>query len=486
MTQHSILKYLAAMALIGIVFLLRGPIESWVGMGTSPVLYLPAVTLAAWFGGLGPGLLAALVGGCLWVYHDLPPVGSLWIPSASDQFRVAVFGGESILLSVLMEWLHASRRAADRMAREADRYRADADRNEARLRAILDNSSTPIWMKDGEGRYLLVNKPFEALVRRRRSDLVGKTDTDLFLPAIAGPLPSTDRAVLKLGQAIETEETLNLDDGPHTFLSVKFPMHDDSGTIFAIGGISTDITDLKLAQKRAVQAERLAAIGQMVTGLAHESRNALQRSQACLEMLRFRLEDRPESLDLVNGIQEAQDDLQRLYEEVRTYAAPLVIDRRETALRAIILEAWSQLDWRIRGREARLDLRSEVNDRCFLDAPRLVQVFRNLLDNALEACHDPVELVVDWSEIDLGGRPALRVSLVDNGPGLSPEQIRNLFEPFYTTKTQGTGLGMAIARRIVEAHGGTIAAGDPSPDANRKRGAEIVILLPRGEGWVSA
>jgi two-component system, LuxR family, sensor kinase FixL len=476
MSRIRLLKYLASLALVGLVFLLRRPIESWAGLGTSPLLYLPAVTLAAWYGGLGPGLLATVVGGCVWIYHDIPPVGSLYIPSAGDRFRFAVFAGESLLLSALMERLHASNRAADRNASDAERYRAASGRNEARLRAILDNSSTPIWMKDAEGRYLLVNRPFEALVRRRRNEVVGKTDTDLFLPPIAGPLSANDQAVLELGRAIEAEETLDLDDGPHTFLSVKFPMHDDAGAIFAIGGISTDITDLKQAQRRAVQAGRLAAIGQMVTGLAHESRNALQRSQACLEMLRFRLEDRPESLDLVAGIQDAQDDLQRLYEEVRTYAAPLVIVRRESSLRAIVLEAWSQLEWTLRGREARLVDRGEGDDRCLIDVPRMVQVFRNLLDNALAACHDPVEVTVGWSGVEVDGRAAVRVSLRDNGPGFSPEQKRNLFEPFYTTKTQGTGLGMAIARRIVEAHGGSIAAG-LDDDA---RGAEIVILLPRG------
>jgi PAS domain S-box-containing protein len=476
MSRLPFQKYLVSLALVGVVFLLRTRVEGWGGGETSPLLYLPAVTLAAWYGGLGPGLLATLVGGSVWIYHDIPPIGSMYVPSSGDQFRVAIFAGESLLLSASMELLHASRRASDRNAREAERYRASSVRNEARLRAILDNSSTPIWMKDAEGRYLLVNKPFEALVRRRRNEVVGKTDTDLFLPPIAGPLPANDRAVLEIGRAIEAEETIDLDDGPHTFLSVKFPMHDDEGAIFAIGGISTDITDLKLAQRRAVQAERLAAIGQMVTGLAHESRNALQRSQACLEMLRFRLEGNTESLDLVTGIQDAQDDLQRLYEEVRTYAAPLLIDRREASLRSLVLEAWGQLEWTIRGRDVRLVDQSEGDVWALVDTPRMVQVFRNLLDNSLAACHDPVIVKVGWSVVEVDGRASLRITLRDNGPGFSPEQMRNLFEPFYTTKTQGTGLGMAIARRIVEAHGGSIAAelDDDAP------GAEIVILLPRG------
>jgi len=79
-----------------------------------------------------------------------------------------------------------------------------------------------------------------------------------------------------------------------------------------------------------------------------------------------------------------------------------------------------------------------------------------------------------WSAAVLNGRPAWRLAMRDNGPGLTPEQRQRIFEPFYTTKVQGTGLGMAIAHRIVEAHGGQLAVGDDGP------GAEIILTLPGG------
>src|SRR5205807_2634196 len=105
---------------------------------------------------------------------------------------------------------------------------------------------------------------------------------------------------------------------------------------------------------------------------------------------------------------------------------------------------------------------------------RLEQVFRNILDNALTACPSPVAVVVRCAEAVHEGRPALRVAVRDNGPGLTAEQRRRIFEPFFTTKTKGTGLGMAIAKRIVDAHGGQLAVGDnPAP------GAELVLTLPR-------
>src|SRR6185295_18076690 len=102
--------------------------------------------------------------------------------------------------------------------------------------------------------------------------------------------------------------------------------------------------ELKQAQDRLLQSERLAAIGEMMTGLAHESRNALQRSQSCLEMLEMEIQDRPAALDLLARIQKAQDHLHRLYEEVRGYAAPLLIRRETLDIRNVLRETWDHLE----------------------------------------------------------------------------------------------------------------------------------------------
>jgi signal transduction histidine kinase len=108
------------------------------------------------------------------------------------------------------------------------------------------------------------------------------------------------------------------------------------------------------------------------------------------------------------------------------------------------------------------------------DRFRLVQVFRNLLENSLAACHDPVVIHIACGDAHLQGQPALEIRVRDNGPGLTPAARQSVFEPFFTTKTKGTGLGMAIARRIVDSHGGQISLGNESP-----AGAEFVITLTR-------
>ena len=240
-------------------------------------------------------------------------------------------------------------------------------------------------------------------------------------------------------------------------------------------GIIRDISDQKRAEDRALQAERLAAIGQTVTGLAHESRNAFQRSQACLEMLALELEDRPDEMELVNRIQRALDHLHHLYEEVRDYAAPINLDRQACNLAHVWRDAWAHLD--VMRKEKNIELIEDdggVDLSCEVDWFAMGQVFRNVLENAITACPHPGRIAIRARSSTLEGQSAVTLSIIDNGPGFETQAKSDIFDAFFTTKTKGTGLGMAIARRIVEAHAGRIAIGDSTT------GAEIVITLPRG------
>jgi hypothetical protein len=229
--------------------------------------------------------------------------------------------------------------------------------------------------------------------------------------------------------------------------------------------------ELRRSQEQALRAERLAAIGQTVTALAHEGRNALQLAIARVMMAELRVQGRPEELDLLGRARRALGDLDHLFDDVRNFAAPIRLDLRACGLRTIWREVWAELAPRRPGRDAQLEEEPSGPDpACEADPFRLGQVFTN----ALEACPDPLRVVISCREVSLSGRLALQVSVQDNGPGFTPEHRQRAQEPFFTTEVKGTGLGLAIARRILEAHGGGITFEESS------EGGAKILLTPRG------
>ncbi len=235
----------------------------------------------------------------------------------------------------------------------------------------------------------------------------------------------------------------------------------------------TDTTELQDAERRLVQSERLAAIGQMVTGLAHESRNALQRARGCLDLLELDLEEQPEQLHLISRIRRALGDLQRNYEEVKQYAAPIMLERHATDVAEVLQTSFEDLRAEYAESQLDLDLTREGDCTATVDAHRMGQLFRNVLENSIAACNGNASLQAIVS-VNSSEDPAhVRCVISDHGAGMEPETLTRVFEPFYTTKQSGTGLGMAICKRIVDAHGGSIQA-----TSVPNEGTTITIELP--------
>lgn len=253
------------------------------------------------------------------------------------------------------------------------------------------------------------------------------------------------------------------------------PVHSADGSVTHLVAMMEDVSERRDAQQQLLQAERLAAIGEMVTGLAHESRNALQRAQACLDMLSLDLKDSPEQLELTEKTGRALRDLHRYYEEVRNYAAPIQLKKQEVDLRRIWRMVWRDLEASRFGSSMELvEANPDLDLVCHVDEYRIAQVFRNIMENAIAACSETGRLTITAREIMERRGGDVEIRFRDNGSGLTAQAISQIFEPFYTTKQKGTGLGMAITRRIVEAHGGTTGAVEVPAG-----GAEIVVVLPR-------
>jgi PAS domain S-box-containing protein len=200
------------------------------------LLYALPITVVAVEYGARAGLLSAGVALALFALYtrfEAVELGALgWITRAMVFF---LLGG---LVGILSDRLRDAHRTVQN--------------NEAQLKGILDNTTSVVYLKDVEGHYLLVNRRFEELFGVSQGDVAGKTDYDLFPKYSADAFRAADRKVLKTREPVEVEETAPHRDGPHTYISIKFPVRDPDGEPYAICGISTDIT----ARIRAEQQVR--------------------------------------------------------------------------------------------------------------------------------------------------------------------------------------------------------------------------------------
>jgi signal transduction histidine kinase len=216
----------------------------------------------------------------------------------------------------------------------------------------------------------------------------------------------------------------------------------------------------------------LATIGQAVTSVAHESRNALQRIQARAELMELDLANDQQKLEDLGVIKSASHSLMCMFEELREFAAPITLKKEACHLHDLIQRAWQSLESLPKARLASLEY--ELTDIVVsVDPLKFEQVFRNLFDNALAACATPAKIEVTWSTAIQSEQNMLRIAVQDNGAGFSSQEREQAFEPFFTTKSKGTGLGLPICNRILEQHQGWLEiAHDMGP------GARMVLMLP--------
>lgn len=342
--------------------------------------------------------------------------------------------------------------------------------------SLVETAHAIVLVLDGDAKIVQFNRFAEELTGYSLDDVRGANWFTTFLPE-----RERNRVRLVFKRAIQGEpvegvvNSINTKSGERDITWFARALRDEAGEVTGVLSIGHDITDLRDAQRQLVQSERLAAIGQMVTGLAHESRNALQRASAALDVLSLDLEGQDEQLQLTSQINRALEDLQRHYEEVKHYAAPIRLERCVQNLPETWRRAWADVSETTGQTMDLVEVLEGLNLNCRIDPYRLEQVFRNVFENAAAACPGPCTVTVAAAKSTLMDVPAIRLSFRDDGPGFSPESREQIFVPFFTTKQKGTGLGMAITKRIIDAHGGTIEVGDY--DA----GGEIIITLPKAD-----
>jgi two-component system cell cycle sensor histidine kinase/response regulator CckA len=349
------------------------------------------------------------------------------------------------------------------------------------LRAVLDNTPAAIFLKDPDGRYLLVNRAFEKLHGRPAAELLGKLDREVLSPDVAERMRVDDLRVMSEREPIELQEEVRHGDQTRTFLSLKFPLIDEGGELYGVGGVATDITHHTRLEARLREAQRLEAVGQLAGGVAHDFNNLLAVIANYAQFVRKELTDGSRAAGDMDQIITASRRASELTRRL------LLFSRRQTGTPEVlslrrVIEGVELLLQRTLGEEIHLTV--DCDDRLWdveADRSQLEQVLMSLALNSREAMPDGGELTIraENSVMRDPSSPssrAVRLTVQDTGRGMAREVAAHAFEPFFTTKAvsgHGVGLGLATVYGIV-----TNARGRIELESEPGVGTTVTVLLP--------
>ena len=332
------------------------------------------------------------------------------------------------------------------------------------------------WIKDARGKYVYVNRHLLEDFVSSEEEWIGSTDDD-HSPQFAKTYRKNDELVLSTGKPLRSMEIIEREGRPEFALSLKFPVRNGDETLVA--GIAIETTEeiralegLHHINQAMFRNERLRAIGEFAAGVAHDLNNAL--NAVMFRLARVRASDQqeiPAHIDalerLVNNAAErirSISDFARTQQNVELQPIDLK-EQSRSAIEMVDFVVFKSVT--IFGARTRLDLRVP-DDRPFALAPpaEIAHVFANLLLNARDAMQNGGTITVEARADD----DIVSVSVADEGPGIPEEHLPKLFEAFFTTKPNGSGLGLSMARDILTRLGGSIRA------ANRPDGGAIFTM----------
>ena len=362
----------------------------------------------------------------------------------------------------------------------AERQQAQHSLAEERnlLRTLIDHLPDFIYVKDTQGRFLIANSTLAHFVGAiEPGDILGKCDSDFFPKELAEVFQADDVAVLETGKPVDHQEesVVNQETGVLTWiLTTKVPFRDKHGGIVGLVGIGRNITERILMEQRVREAERMAAIGKITTSLSHEIRNPLSAIKMNLQILKKNhqfTEHAQRHIDISIG---EMMRLEGILSEVLDFAKPLYPKLSDCDVNTLLGSCLQILHGKFE--QKRLLVQQDFDPQIPIvrvDEKKLSQAFINLLLNAIEASDDEGTLWICSRYHVMFDTPRIEVHIEDEGSGLSQEQLDDMFKPFFTTKSHGTGLGLTNVKRIIETHNGWIETENRSAG-----GASFRIYLP--------
>jgi two-component system, NtrC family, sensor kinase len=336
-------------------------------------------------------------------------------------------------------------------------------RQQQLLKTVMESTPDLVSLQDDHHIYRAVNPAFCQYFALNESDIIGKSDVDIFQPRRAEIIRREDQAILKTSVPLSKEILVSKNNVKHWFHMVKVPVYDED----RIAGLlltARDITEIKQYQEKLVQTVKMEQLGRLAGGVAHEINTPLGIILGYTQML---LEDLPqdvESHEYLQIIEKQTKICRRVVGDLLGFSRRLESRMEEIDLNASIAEVVKLV--RHPFKQNWIDIQTSLDPEIppiIGDRERLKQVWINLLNNAFDAIGQDGAISVITRKCPEGRR--VLVSVADTGTGITPEEMTKLFDPFFTTKPPGagTGLGLCVSFGIIQDHQGTITALSPAP-----------------------
>jgi two-component system sensor histidine kinase PilS (NtrC family) len=255
------------------------------------------------------------------------------------------------------------------------------------------------------------------------------------------------------------------------------PLFDKAGEMEGYLINFQDLTRIKKMEEDLKRADRLAAVGELSASIAHEIRNPLASISGSVQLIANGDSVAEKDRKLLDIVVRETARLNDLIRDFLAYARPVKPVKMKIQVKRFLSDLHSQLTTDTRFDGIQFDFNAPENLCVFVDTDQFKQVFWNLLINSAEAMKGSGTIAIEafphTGELDMEDDDLVKIVIADTGSGMNAEQLGRLFEPFYTTKTQGTGLGLATVYRIVEAHGGKIDV-----SSIKDTGTVFTIVLP--------
>lgn len=422
------------------------------------------------------GLIAALAAGVAfsllpWAGSAAPWPAGLLTPSWPLLAGVFVIVG---LLGGYLGWsmrrtsqsLEEAAREVEQATREVEQVRLDTER-------ILASMSSGVLTLDSTGAVLHVNPAAAEILGRPAAELRGRGCQEVLGAGQEALLACLQETMTSGRGRHRMEVQLRSPGGRSQPLGISTSvLTDDGGEPRGAIAVIADLSEIKAVEERARRAETLAAIGQLSAHIAHEIRNAVVPIAGCVEILQRDLGVRGENERLLELVARECDRLGCFVTELLDYVRePELMDER-VCLNDLVRDVLDLVRRHPQARDTRLTMEDEGAVLWARgDQEQLKRAFLNLAQNAVEAMAGRGG-ALQVRLADGNGRTAIRFE--DRGPGIAPEHLGRILEPFFTTKRGGTGLGLAIAARVIERHGGSLRV-TSTPGA----GTAVTVELPQ-------